>query len=108
LGRADQTRQSLMNVDILQRARDRIECMRVRPLLQPFLDGELDEARRRRVAAHLEACRRCGLAASTYESLRQRLSEFGQPADPDAIARLTEFVDHLADEPDDGGSDGID
>ena len=97
-----------MNVDILQRARDRIECMRVRPLLQSFLDGELDDARRRRVAAHLEACRRCGLEASTYESLQRRLSRFGQPADPDAVARLTEFVDHLADEPDDEGSGSVD
>ena len=96
-----------MSVDILQRARDRIECMRVRPLLQSFLDGELDGVRRRRVAAHLEACRRCGLEASTYESLKRRLGGFGQPADPNAVARLTEFVDHLAEEPDDG-SGGID
>jgi anti-sigma factor RsiW len=88
-----------MNVDILQRARDRIECMRVGPLLQSFLDGELDHAQRQRVAAHLEACRRCGLAAATYASLKRRLSGFGQPADPDAVARLTEFVDRLADEP---------
>lgn len=90
-----------MNVDILQRARDRIECMRVGSLLQSFLDGELDDAQRQRVAAHLEACRRCGLAASTYASLKRRLNEFGQPADPDAVARLTEFVDQLANEPDD-------
>jgi anti-sigma factor RsiW len=97
-----------MNVDILQRARDRIECMRVRPLLQSFLDGELDDAQRRRVATHLEACRRCGLAAATYESLKRRLSGFGEPADPDAVARLTEFVDRLADEPDDRESGGVD
>jgi anti-sigma factor RsiW len=90
-----------MNVDILQRARDRIECMRVGSLLQSFLDGELDDAQRRRVDAHLEACRRCGLAASTYASLKRRLNEFGQPADLDAVARLTEFVDQLANEPDD-------
>ena len=97
-----------MNVDILQRVRDRIECMRVRPLLQSFLDGELDEPQRQRVAAHLEACRRCGLAASTYTSLKRRLSRFGEPADPDAVARLTEFVDRLADESDDRESGGVD
>ena len=97
-----------MNVDILQRARDRIECMRVRPLLQSFLDGELDDRQRQRVAAHLEACRRCGLAASTYRSLKRRLSGFAEPVDSDAVARLTEFVDQLADEPDDDGSRGID
>lgn len=97
-----------MNVDILKRARDRIECMRVRPLLQAFLDGELDDAQRQRVAAHVEACRRCGLEASTYMSLKRRLSGFDEPLDPDAVARLTEFVDHLADEPDEDGSGGID
>ena len=96
-----------MNVDILQRARDRIECMRVGPLLQSFLDGELDDAQRQRVAEHLEACRRCGLAASTYEALKRRLTGFGQPADADTIARLTEFVDRLADEPDDNRPGGV-
>lgn len=97
-----------MDIDLVSRVRDRIECMRVRPLLQAFLDDELDEIKRQRVAAHLEACRRCGLAASTYEALKRRLGEFGQPADPDAVARLSEFVDRLADEPDGGGSDGTD
>jgi anti-sigma factor RsiW len=97
-----------MTVDILQRVRDRIECMRVRPLLQSFLDGELDDAQRQRVAAHLEACRRCGLAAATYASLKRRLSGFSEPADPDAIARLTDFVDRLADAPDDNESRGFD
>jgi anti-sigma factor RsiW len=95
-----------MDIDLISRVRDRIECMRVRPLLQSFLDGELDEPQRQRVATHLEACRRCGLAASTYESLKRRLGEFGQPADPDAVARLTDFVDRLADEPDHGGMSG--
>lgn len=33
-----------MSVRIVQCLRDRIECMPVRPLLQPFLDGELDGA----------------------------------------------------------------
>jgi hypothetical protein len=48
----------------------------------------------------LEACRRCGLAASTYESLKQRLEGLGQPADPEAVARLERFIDGLADESD--------
>lgn len=86
-----------MSVAIVQRVRDRIECMRVRPLLQSFLDGQLDDARRERVAAHLEACRRCGLAASTYRSLKERLRGFGQSPDPDAVARLEAFIDQLAD-----------
>jgi hypothetical protein len=91
----------VMNVAILRRVRDRMECMRIRRVLQSFLDGELDDAQREWVAAHLEACRRCGLDAATYESLRTRLSGFSQSADADreAIARLERFVDRLAGEP---------
>lgn len=95
-----------MDLDLLSRVRDRIECMRVRPLLQSFLDGELDDTQRQRVATHLLACRRCGLAASTYESLKRRLQEFDQPADADAVARLIDFVDRLADAPRGDGSGG--
>ena len=95
-----------MDADLISRVRDRIECMRVRPLLQSFLDGELDGPQRQRVATHLDACRRCGLAASTYESLKRRLREFDQPADADAVARLTDFVDRLADDADDPDGDG--
>ena len=86
-----------MGVGILQGVRDRIECMRVKPLLQPFLDGALDEAQRSLVARHLDACRRCGLAASTYRSLKVRLAGLGEPADSEAVARLEEFVDELGD-----------
>lgn len=95
-----------MDLDVIGRVRDRIECMRVRPLLQSFLDGELDGPQRQLVATHLEACRRCGLAASTYESLKRRLQQLDQPADADAVARLTDFVDHLADNPDGDGPAG--
>jgi anti-sigma factor RsiW len=88
-----------MSVGIVQGVRDRIECMRVKPLLQPWLDGELDDAQRRRVAEHVEACRRCGLAASTYRSLKARLRGLEQPADRDAVARLEAFIDRLGAEP---------
>ena len=66
-----------MSVSIVQSVRDRIECMRIRPLLQAFVDGALDDEQRRRVAAHLEACRRCGLETSTYRSLKERLRGLG-------------------------------
>lgn len=87
-----------MSVGVLRSMRDRIECMRIRPLLQPFVDGELDAAQRRRVARHLEACRRCGLAAATFEALRQRLHNFDGPVDHDAVGRLERFVDRMTDD----------
>lgn len=40
-------------------------CLRTSRVLQAYLDGETDERTARRVAHHLEDCRRCGLQAST-------------------------------------------
>lgn len=93
-----------MRTGVLHSVRDRIACMRIRPLLQPFVDGELDDAQRRRVARHLEACRRCGLAAATFEALTQRLHDFDGPVDGDAVTRLERFVEDLTD--DDRPADG--
>jgi anti-sigma factor RsiW len=85
-----------MRLGMVQHLRDRLECRRVRPLLQTFLDGELDAAQRRRVVQHLDACRRCGLEAATYATLIDRLRGVAQPAHPEAVARLEAFVDRLA------------
>jgi anti-sigma factor RsiW len=89
-----------MKVDMVRRARDLIECMRIGRHVQAFVDGELDDGQRQRVAAHLDACRRCGLAESTYQALKRRLHGYGQPADTDAVARLERFIDSLADDSD--------
>jgi hypothetical protein len=80
---------------LLQALGDRIECMRVRPLLQGYLDGALTASERDRVAAHLEACRRCGLAASTYRNLKTQLRRLADPPDAEAVGRLEEFIDEL-------------
>lgn len=92
-----------MRVGLLRRLRDRLECRRVRPLLQSFADGELDAEQRQRAARHLAACRRCGLEAATYTMLIGRLQGLGQAGDADAVARLEAFVRDLAT---DGGGDG--
>jgi anti-sigma factor RsiW len=91
-GRADYA----MRFGMVQRLRDRLECRRVRPLLQTFLDGELDPSQRQRVVRHLDACRRCGLEAATYATLIDRLHGVARPAHPDAVARLEAFVEGLA------------
>lgn len=85
-----------MRGGILQGLRDRIECRRVGPLLQPFLDGALNAPQRRQVIRHLEACRRCGLETATYAALIGRLHGIAETSDADAIARLESFVDALA------------
>lgn len=85
----------VMLVGVWHHVRDRLECRRVRPLMQSLLDGELDDAQRRRVAQHLAACRRCGLEAATYAALMQRLRGLGDPTHDDAVARLEAFVNDL-------------
>ncbi|MGW0734812.1 zf-HC2 domain-containing protein [Streptomyces sp. NPDC002851] len=42
--------------------------MRVTKVLQAYLDGETDELTARRVADHVEDCRRCGLEATVYQA----------------------------------------
>lgn len=81
---------------IFDRIKDRTECRRIRPLLQPFLDGELDRAQREQVASHLDACARCGLSEETYRSIKGRLHRLGLPPDEDTIARLEVFVEQLS------------
>jgi anti-sigma factor RsiW len=52
----------------------RMSCMRVVRVLQSYLDGEVDEATARRVAAHLEVCRRCGMSADSYRAIKASLA----------------------------------
>lgn len=78
-----------------RRMREMRECMHVGPKLQAYLDGEVDEATVRRVEAHLEYCRKCGLEAAAYREIRRALGAREQPA-ADAVARLRAFGEQLA------------
>ncbi len=76
-------------------------CGEVGKRLQHYLDGELDDRRSERLAAHLEDCRRCGLEVATYERIKHSLADH-QPSMPaDSLARLREFGARIArgDEP---------
>jgi anti-sigma factor (TIGR02949 family) len=73
-----------------------MDCHEVGQLLQRYLDGELDESRARRLAAHLEDCRRCGLEADTYEQIKASLAHRRAHDVPlDALERLNEFAHQL-------------
>ncbi len=89
----------------LRRPRGQMSCHQVAVVLQSYLDQELDEATVHKVTAHLDACRRCGLEAETYEALKASLHRV--PAGPGEapIARLRAFGEQLArGELDPGGS----
>jgi len=75
-----------------------MSCRQVGKVLQTYLDDELDEDAARKVAAHLEDCRRCGLEAETYESLKESLRRGPVGFADEPVARLREFGEHLAQE----------
>lgn len=78
--------------------RDMLECRRVKPLLQPFLDGELGEDDAILVSRHVDACRRCGLAADTFREIKAGLARLGDEPDRETVQRLERFVDEFEDE----------
>ncbi|HZD65095.1 MAG TPA: zf-HC2 domain-containing protein [Acidimicrobiales bacterium] len=79
----------------------RASCMEVARVLQSYLDREVDEVTARRIAVHLETCRRCGLEATTYRAIKASLARRAGPMDPDLLGRLRDLATGLA-----GGSEG--
>jgi anti-sigma factor RsiW len=82
----------------------RMGCMRTMAVLQSYLDGNVDEVTARRVAAHLEDCRRCGLEVEVYSEIKAALANKRDAIDPAALDRLQHFATHLA-HGDDPGAD---
>ncbi|HVL98727.1 MAG TPA: zf-HC2 domain-containing protein [Egibacteraceae bacterium] len=82
---------------LLAQMRDMLECRRVKPLLQPFLDGELGEEEAVLVSRHVDACRRCGLAAETFRE-KAGLARLAEDSDRETVQRLELFVTELDDE----------
>lgn len=79
-------------------------CREVGRVLQSYLDGEVDEVTARRVARHLEACRRCGLEAVTYVEIKRALAERSSAVPQDAVIRLRQFAEQLINGP--GATEG--
>jgi anti-sigma factor RsiW len=48
-------------------------------LLQSLLDGEIDETLAHTTTDHLEQCRRCGLEARTYLTIKAALAQRRRP-----------------------------
>lgn len=80
---------------MFRRRRDELRCEEVARVLQSHVDGELDAATAEKVSTHLDACLRCGMAASTYRDLKARLARLSEPVEVDAVERLRAFVDDL-------------
>ena len=74
----------------------RLSCRQVGPLLQSYLDGELDQDVATRVEAHVEQCRRCGFEAEVYAALTESLRTVPVGSSPASLARLRQFGERVA------------
>ncbi len=72
-------------------------CREVARVLQSYLDGEVDDLTARRVARHLEVCRRCGLEASAYAEIKRAMRKRGA-LDQVMVQRLRAFAEEVAGE----------
>ncbi|MFG2569815.1 anti-sigma factor family protein [Streptomyces sp. NPDC048567] len=81
-----------------------MNCLQVARVLQSYLDGETDEKTARRVAVHLNDCRRCGLEASVYQEIHSALARRTSP-DRGAMERLHAFGVSLLSDPPTGDDD---
>jgi mycothiol system anti-sigma-R factor len=61
------------------------DCNRAVHELAGYLDGELDDARREVIRAHLERCKPCAAAAHFELELRQVISDRCRDRVPDAL-----------------------
>jgi len=86
-------------VKVLRRligTRKRMSCHQVGQVLQTYLDDELDEDAARKVVAHLEDCRRCGLEVEIYEALLASLRRDPAGLADEPVHRLRVFGERLA------------
>lgn len=81
-----------------RRHTDEASCREVSRTLQAYLDGQVDELTARRVARHLDACRRCGLEADIYTRIKDALSRVDRDVASLPVARLRDFACQLAEE----------
>ena len=81
-------------------------CRETMRVLQSYLDGQVDDVTTRRVGAHLEACRRCGLEAGTYREIKAALARRAGQIDPAAVERLRAFGETVPELEAASGDDG--
>lgn len=73
-----------------------LSCKQVGKDLQSFLDNEDTEFSSNDLAAHLEACKDCGLEADVYRKIKDTLRNQAAPVDGDSLSRLKDFGRELA------------
>jgi len=70
-------------------------CRHAHKNVQGYLDGTLDDRNSKRVALHLETCRRCGLEADSYLAIKRSLAS-RVDVDVDAVQRIRAFGERFS------------
>ncbi|HVA42662.1 MAG TPA: zf-HC2 domain-containing protein [Acidimicrobiales bacterium] len=83
-----------------------LDCVQVLAVLQRYLDAEVDDLTARKVRAHLERCRRCGMEHSVYLEIKHSLSRRSPTVEPEALARLRAVATHVSEHGPQGDSLG--
>lgn len=82
----------------LGRRSSTVDCHQVGRVLQSYLDDAVEPDFAAKIAAHLEACKACGLEAETYDKIKASLASTMPEVDAEAIARLRAFGEKLTSE----------
>ncbi|MET7765129.1 zf-HC2 domain-containing protein [Streptomyces sp. NPDC005336] len=75
--------------------RPRTKCPVDEPMLQSYLDGELDAPAAGRVRAHVAECHRCARELSVYQRITRALGA-REGTDEAALGRLRDLAESLA------------
>lgn len=78
---------------------DMASCIEVLRNLDAYLDRQIpDQRTARRIASHLEVCRRCGMKAEAITELKASLRRLAPTVDAGALDRLRHFSRSLESE----------
>ena len=84
-----------------RRSRSGLNCIQVGRVLQRYLDElvagplSVDPEANARIGAHLDDCRRCGMRADAYRSIKASLATNPASLPDEAISRLRRFGSQL-------------
>ena len=66
---------------------DQIRCEEVISHLLDYLDGEIDDEKRRQIDRHLQDCRGCFSRAEFERELKRRIKQLGTQKPPRSLQR---------------------
>ena len=72
-----------------------VNCREVGKVLQSYLDNDVEEDSTEKIAAHLEACKDCGLEVEPYRQIKTSLASKMPEVEPAALERLQAFGNQL-------------